>query len=166
MTAVTSFQSSWHKENGRGESGTTEFNCVNNMWTNEPFRDERPVKATPRKHEFAIEILKLLTSSLSFTLLLIASVKQYPWLSKPWVFYSFSAVCLTVVSWFAKPRVVEWIRRGGDRTRERQFVATKAARLHELVEHFSAFTALTDSRRSLLFLVREAYGQVQKSIAG
>src|SRR6266550_8584447 len=48
--------------------------------------DEQPAPQPPRRHELAIEILKVLTPALALVSSLIALSGKYPSLSKPWVF--------------------------------------------------------------------------------
>ncbi len=119
---------------------------------------EEPAVISPRKHELAIEILKFLTAVAGLLLLVVSSIGKYPWLSKPWVLSSLIGIAVLVLIWFAKPRLVVWLRRIQNRRRGRQFIAQNDVKLRELMDQFAVFTSDSDSR-SLINILRSAYSQ-------
>ena len=66
---------------------------------------EELLNIPPRRHEFAIEILKLLTPVLGLVLFIAGLSSKYPWLSTPWVRNALIFLGVLVLIWFAKPRL-------------------------------------------------------------
>src|SRR6266446_5066302 len=131
--------------------------------------EEQLTSTPPRRHELAIEILKILTPTLALVSSLIALSGKYPWLSKPWVSNVIVVVGALVLIWFAKPRIAAWLQRMGQRKREKQFIATNNARLREFVDQFGEFIS-NNNTKSLTYIIRAAYSQnmtaVEQVISG
>jgi hypothetical protein len=112
----------------------------------------------PRRHEFAVEILKLLTPALGLVLFIAGLSSKYPWLSTPWVRNALIFLGVLVLIWFAKPRLTVWLRRHQGRKREQRFIAETDVRLRQLVEQFAVFASLNDNR-SLISILRSVHSQ-------
>jgi hypothetical protein len=124
----------------------------------DPSGEEPPV-VQPRRHELAVEILKLLTPALGLLLFVLGLSAKYPWLSKPWVTNTLVILGIAVVAWFAKPRFSAWWHRIGQRKRDQQFIVTNEARLRELMDQFAEFIS-DNNTRSLLYMARSSYPQM------
>jgi hypothetical protein len=124
--------------------------------SNLPDDSEEVAVGPPRRHELAVEVLKLLTPCLGLILFIAGLSSKYPWLSKPWVLNALIALGVLVLVWFAKPRLTLWLRRFQDTKGARRFIAEYDARLRELVEQFAVFTSNSDNR-SLICILRSVY---------
>lgn len=134
----------------------------------DPSSEEQPA-VHPRRNEFLVEILKVLTPALGLLLFLLGLNAKYPWLSKPWITDTLVVLGILIVAWFAKPRFSTWLQKIGRRKRDQQFVATNDARLQEFVEQFAEFIS-NNNTRSLIYIVRSGFSQnmmaVEQILAG
>lgn len=106
-----------------------------------------------RRHEFAVEILKLLTPALGLVLFIAGLSSKYPWLSTPWLRNAHICLGILVLIWFAKPRLTVWATTTSGQKREQRFIAETDGRLRQLVEQFLVFASLNDNR-SLISILR------------
>jgi hypothetical protein len=124
----------------------------------DPLSEEPPTAPPPRRHELLVEILKLLTPTLSLVVLLLGLNAKYAWLSKPWVLDGLILLAALVLIWFAQPRFSAWLRGRNQRKREQQFVTTNDIRLRELIDQFGELIS-TNNTRSFLYILRSGFSQ-------
>lgn len=115
--------------------------------------EDMQIAAAPPRREMLVEFLKVLTPALGLLLFLLGLTSKYPWLSQPWVKNILVVLGILVVAWFARPRVVTWLTRRGERKRDRLFVATNDVRLRQFVRRFAEFLSASNSR-SLISMIR------------
>ncbi len=135
----------------------------------DPNSDEQPAAAPTGRRELVVEILKLLTPTLSLVVLLLGLNAKYAWLSKPWVLDGLILSAAVILVWFAQPRLSAWRHMRSQRKRERQFVTTNDTRLRELADQFAEFIS-TNNTRSFLSILRSGFSQnmtaVEQVLAG
>src|SRR5258707_255960 len=108
--------------------------------------EEQPAAAPPRRHELAIEILKLLTPALALVVFLLGLNAKYAWLSTPRVRDGLILLAVLILIWFARPRISAWLGRRSQRKREKHFIAMNDTRLRELAEQFGEFLSTNNTR--------------------
>jgi hypothetical protein len=123
----------------------------------DPTSEEQSVDK-PRRNELLVETLKVVTPALGLLLFLLGLNSKYSWLSKPWITDALVVLGIVIVGWFAKPRFSAWLRKLGQRKRDRLFVATTDTQLREFVEQFAEFIS-NNNTRSLICIVRSGFPQ-------
>jgi hypothetical protein len=96
-----------------------------------------PSPAPDRRRELAIEILKFVTPALALVVFLLGLTAKYSLLSKPWALDILVVLGIFVLLWFAKPRLVVWLRRVQDARRDQRFVRSNNVRRREFVRQFT-----------------------------
>jgi hypothetical protein len=117
--------------------------------------DEAP-PVPPRRRDLSIEILRLVSATITLAVAILGMVGKFPSLAKPWIWNVLVGAAVLFLLWLVKPRLSGWRSAIEERKRERQFIKNHDERLRELVDRFGQFIS-DNNTQSLLYLIRNGY---------